>query len=125
VTDCAAVRVDIGARGANDGAGRDKHRDRVLGDIENLVGSDELIDGIRGDYLDDAFFGGRGNDILDARDESRDRMLNCGPGRDRLRRDEVNPSGGGCERISTTSATPEAVISRRSSAVEGPVEILW
>ncbi|MDQ3729499.1 MAG: hypothetical protein M3355_07915, partial [Actinomycetota bacterium] len=127
------VRVDIGVGGANDGAaGRDesedgRRRDRVLGDIENLVGSEEadvligdedanritgndrhdilkgrggpdhLIDDIALDNtIGDAFFGGRGNDLLDARDEWRDRKLRCGLGRDRLLRDDIDPRGEGC-----------------------------
>jgi Ca2+-binding RTX toxin-like protein len=121
------IRVDIGAGGANDGAARDQHGDRVLSDIENLFGGggddvligddgpNVLVGGDRSDRLlglgaddvlidyrglenaGDVFRAGRGRDLLIAHDEFRDRTIECGQGFDHLFADRMDSDGSRCE----------------------------
>ncbi len=65
------------------------------------VGVDFVAGNTGGDFLDggpdpDVLRGNRDNDFLFARDGVRDISLRCGPGRDRLRRDSVDPRGKSC-----------------------------
>lgn len=74
--------------------------DTLVGDL----GDDFLAGGFGNDVLNGGFgrdrmFGGPDADRLRARDRTRDRRLNCGPGRfDKLKRDGRDPRGKSCKR---------------------------
>ncbi len=74
--------------------------DTLVGD----AGDDFLAGGFGNDLVNGGFgrdrmFGGPDADRLRARDRTRDRQLNCGPGRfDKLKRDGRDPRGKSCKR---------------------------
>jgi Ca2+-binding RTX toxin-like protein len=65
------------------------------------AGSDLLIgaggdDVLRGEDGRDTLLGGPGTDLLQAKDRRRDRRLDCGPGRDYVKRDGIDPEPRRC-----------------------------
>lgn len=90
----SAVFADIGVGGANDGAGNDEsssggRRDRVMGDIENLIGGGEP----------DVLIGDEHDNVIDARDGIVDKKIRCGGGRDRVLADQGDRTAADCESV--------------------------
>ena len=56
-------------------------------------GGDDVLNGEEGR---DSLFGGRGTDLLEAKDRRRDRVLDCGPGSDYVKRDQIDPKPKRC-----------------------------
>ena len=82
----------------NDRANGRSGNDRVFGGSRN----DTVLGGpgndfVRGNSNRDSMSGGRGNDRLNAFDRTRDRRVNCGPGRDRAVIDRIDPVSRNCE----------------------------
>ena len=80
----------LGAGSGDDRVDGDSGRDGVSGG----PGDDRVIGGTG---RRDRMFGRTGNDRLNAVDNVRDAIVNCGPGRDRARIDFVDPVSGNCE----------------------------
>lgn len=80
-------------------------------------GSDRVMGG---PGADDALFGGDGNDILDSFDQQRDRVVDCGPGRDIAYVDRKDRRGKiieDCEQI-TRGAAPMSAEQYRAADAE-------
>jgi len=90
----SAVFADIGAGGANDGALNDEsrtgnRRDRVMSDIENLIGGGER----------DVLIGDEDDNVIDARDGTVDKRIKCGAGRDKVLANLGDHAAVDCERV--------------------------
>jgi Ca2+-binding RTX toxin-like protein len=85
------------------GPGKDRSRgnrgnDKAFGGSGNdRVSGGPGNDFVRGNANRDFMSGGSGNDRINAFDRTRDRSVNCGPGRDRAVIDRIDPVSRNCE----------------------------
>jgi len=97
----AHMRVQLHGTGGPPGCG---NADRVLGDNEDLEGSDgpdvlvgdNRANGMLGHLGADTFLGKGGNDSIEAIDGHRDKAILCGPGKDEVNVDHQDPMPSSC-----------------------------
>lgn len=96
----AGVRVQLGGTGGPAGCGTP---DQIISDesLEGSEGDDVLIgdagpNGFMGHKGADTFLGKGGGDYIDAAEGDRDRRIDCGPGKDEVFRDKIDPRAINC-----------------------------